>query len=80
VTNPVYVVKDAYIRANTAQNRFISASAEDKKIIASEVLWNLRVQDTKTQEVRYRSFYEVLAKAPKTGSLENMLGDQGWNL
>jgi hypothetical protein len=46
---------------------------EQQKIIASEVLWNLLVKDGETQEVRYRSFYEVLAKAPKNAPLENML-------
>jgi hypothetical protein len=42
-------------------------------VCASEVLWNLLVKDGETQEVRYRSFYEVLAKAPKNAPLENML-------
>lgn len=68
-------IRDAFIRGNTAQFRFLNAEPEQQKIIAAEVLWNLLVKDGKTEEVRYRSYYEVLAKAPKNGDLENMLGD-----
>lgn len=67
--------KDAFIRANTLLERFLSAEPEQQKIIAAEVLWNLTVQDGETQEVRYRSHYEVLAKAPKSANLETLLGE-----
>jgi len=68
-------IKDAFIRGNTAQNRFLNADPEQQKIVAAEVLWNLLVKDGETEAVRYRSYYEVLAKAPKSASLEIMLGD-----
>jgi len=68
-------IKEMFIRANTSQNRFLVADPEDQKIIASEVLWNLYLKDGKTEDVRYRSYYEILAKAPKDAPLEIMLGD-----
>ncbi len=63
------------MRGNTALNRFLVAEPEQQKIVAAEVLWNLLVRDGKTEQVRYRSYYEVLSKVPKNASLENMLGD-----
>lgn len=66
-------IKNAFIQGNTAQERFLMAEPEHQKIVATEVLWNLLVKEGKTEEVRYRSFYDVLAKAPKNGDLEIML-------
>ncbi len=68
-------IKDAFIQANTALERFLAAEPEQQKAIAAEVLWNLTVQDGETQEVRYRSYYEVLAKAPKSANLETLLAE-----
>ena len=68
-------IKNAFIRGSRAQNHFLIAYPEQQKIVASEVLWNLLVKDGKTERASYRSFYDVLAKAPKNGSLEIMLGE-----
>ncbi|MDB5275014.1 MAG: hypothetical protein JWO58_3381, partial [Chitinophagaceae bacterium] len=68
-------IKNAFIQGNTAQERFLTAEPEQQKIVVAEVLWNLLVKEGETQEVRYRSFYEVLAKAPKNGDLEIMLAE-----
>lgn len=68
-------IKEAFIQGSTAQNRFLIADPEQQKIVASEVLWNLLVSEGKTQEIRYKSFYQALANAPKNASLEIMLGD-----
>ncbi len=67
--------RNIFVRANTAQNRFIEAGDEQKRIIASEILWNLLVRDGKTEEVRYKMPYEVMAKSPKKGDLQTMLRD-----
>jgi site-specific DNA recombinase len=68
-------IKSAFIQANTAQNRFLEADPEEQKRVASEVLWNLLVKDGETQESSYKSFYKVLAEAPKNGDLESLLAD-----
>lgn len=67
--------RDAFIQGSTAVNRFLSAEPEQQKIIAGQVLWNLAVKDGRIEEVRYRSFYKVLAEAPKKTDLENLLAD-----
>lgn len=68
-------IKSAFIRGNTAQSRFLDAEPEQQKVVAAEVLWNLLVKDGETQQARYKSFYEVLAKAPKEGDLATLLAD-----
>jgi len=68
--------KNAFIQGNTAQSRFLNAQPEQQKIIASEVLWNLLVKEGKTEEARYKSFYQVLTKASKTSDLATMLAEQ----
>ena len=40
---------------------------------ASEVLWNLLVRDGKTEEVRYRGYFDRMAKTPKNADLATML-------
>lgn len=65
-------IRNAFIRGNTVRNRFLDAEPEQQKIIASEVLWNLLVQEGKTEQVRYRSYYDVMAKAPKNGDFAKM--------
>lgn len=67
--------KKAFIQANTALERFLAAEPEQQKLVASEVLSNLTVKDGEIQEVGYKSFYGVLAKAPKNVSSETLLGD-----
>ena len=68
-------IRDAFLRASTMQKLFLKASPEQKKMLSAEVLWNLLVKDGETQEVQYKSFYQVLANAPKKAPLEIMLRD-----
>lgn len=68
-------VKDAFLRGNTARNRFLNASPEQKHKVANEVLWNLSVHEGKTTQVRYRSYFEAMANAPKNGDFARMLRD-----
>jgi site-specific DNA recombinase len=68
-------IKSAFIQGNTAQSRFLSAYPEQQKVIASEVLWNLSIENQNTKQARYKSFYQVLAKIPRNAELETMLGD-----
>ena len=46
---------------------FLNASPEQKHKVANEVLWNLSVHEGKTAQVRYRSYFEAMANAPKNG-------------
>jgi site-specific DNA recombinase len=73
-------IGEAYEKANTARNRFLAATPERQRIVASEVLWNLSVLDGKTKEIKYRSYFEIMAKSPKSGDLEKMLADLDSNL
>lgn len=66
-------IKEAFLQGNTAQSRFLLAEPEKKLPIASEVLWNLLVKDGQTQEVRYKSYFEVMANAPKKADLDTLL-------
>ncbi len=67
--------REKFEQASTARIRFIDVEPPQQRVIASEVLWNLSLLDGKTEQVRYRSYYEVMAKAPKNGDLATMLRD-----
>ena len=70
-------VKNAYIQANTMQSRFEIADPIEQQRIANEVLWNLFIKDGQTEEVKYKSYFEVLANRPIKADLEIMLGEWG---
>lgn len=57
--------REKFEQASTARIRFINSKPPQQRVIASEVLWNLALLDGKTEDVRYKSYYEVMAKAPK---------------
>jgi len=68
-------VKSLFMQASTAQKRFLDANDHNKRIITSEILSNLFVNDGKVQEVQYKMPFGVMAKAPKNADLHTMLRD-----
>lgn len=67
------LTKNLFLRSNKARNQFLNATDEQKKIIANEVLWNLSIKDGSVAQIKYKTPYELLANAPKTGDLTTML-------
>ncbi len=48
---------------------------EQKRIIVSELLWNLSIAGQKVQGLQFKSAYAMVAKNPKPGNLGEMLRD-----
>lgn len=68
-------IRNLFKQANTMRNRFLEASDQKKRIVASEALSNLYVFNGNTEEVRYKMPFEIMAKSPKKGDLATMLRD-----
>ena len=52
---------------------FVDGNDDEKRIIASKILWNLSMKDGNIAQVSYRSPYDIMAKAPKTGDISTLL-------
>jgi len=68
-------VKKIFQQASTASKKFVEGSDEKKRMILENLLWNLTIKDGKVAQIQYKSPYQILANAPKTGSISSMLGD-----
>lgn len=68
------LTKKLFEQANSIRERFLAAKPTQQKIIASEVLWNILVKDKETQEIRHKTPYDIMAKAPKNAELHTLLG------
>ena len=71
-------VKKLFLRGNYLRDSYLTANDTTKRLIASEALWNVSVRKGNAEEVRYRSPYAILAKAPKNGDIEKMLEWRNW--
>ena len=71
--------KEAFLASNNKLYDFSAADPEEKQKIVENVLWNIEVKDKKPLCFKYKSYYEVLANAPKNGDLAIMLPDRDSN-
>ncbi len=67
--------KEAFLLGNRAMKSFVDGNDDEKRIIASKILWNLSMKDGNIAQVSYRSPYDIMAKAPKTGDIKTLLRD-----
>jgi hypothetical protein len=65
--------KEAFLLGNRAMKNFVDGNDDEKRIIASKILWNLSMKDGNIAQVSYRSPYDIMAKAPKTGDIKTLL-------
>lgn len=64
---------------NRAVSKFEAASPQRQNEILNNLLWNFSVKDKKVLEIKYKSPYQVLASAPKSGDLATMLPSRDSN-
>jgi len=69
------LTKQVFLDANKASFEFSNASGEKKRKLAQNLLWNLEVKDKKVANFNFKSLYQALANAPKSGDLTEMLPD-----
>ena len=68
------------MQANTAKKEFLAAGDAKKRMIVSELLWNLSLESREVASIQYKTPFDVIAKAPKKGNLNELLRGQDSNL
>lgn len=67
------LTKEVFLSCNRTVSEFKTASPARRSEIAKNLLWNFTVKDKKALEYKYKSPYEVIANAPKSGDLASLL-------
>ena len=67
-------IKNVFLEANRAKSEFLAASDSKKRAIIEKLLWNLLIEDKSVAQIKFKSPYQVLAKAPKNATISEMLG------
>ncbi len=65
--------REAFLLGNRAMKDFVDGNDDEKRTIASKILWNLSMRDGAMAQVSYRSPYDIMANAPKTGDIKTLL-------
>lgn len=68
-------VKKIFLQASRAKKEFLVADDTKKREILENLLWNLSIKNKTVAQVRFKSPFEILAKAPKTGDISTWLRD-----
>ena len=68
-------IKKVFLKAIMAENDYLIGPVEQKRIIVSELLWNLSFANQKVEDLQFKSVYALIAKTPKPGNLGEMLRD-----
>jgi hypothetical protein len=66
-------IKKFFLKGISARKRYIDGPDEQKRIIVSELLWNLSISNQKVQDLQFKSAYAMVAKNPKPSNLGEML-------
>lgn len=66
-------IKSFFLKANRAKKQFLEIEERDQHIMASEILWNLSIEDGKVAQAKYKGAYEILASTPKNADLKTLL-------
>ncbi len=67
--------RQLFLQANKAKNEFLAADDYKKRSIVESLLWNLSIEDGKVAQVKYKSPFDIMAKAPKNADSCTLLGD-----
>lgn len=77
-TNPATTlepVKNLVMSGISAASDYLKADIEDKRILASQLLWNLKLSSGEIQEYQFKMPYQLLVEGPKPTSVPMMLRD-----
>lgn len=66
-------IKKVFLKAIMAENDYLIGPDEQKRIIVSELLWNLSFANQKVEDLQFKSVYALISKEPKPGNLGEML-------
>jgi site-specific DNA recombinase len=68
-------VKKVFLDASVSAKQFLDGDDAKKRKIIENLLWNFSIKDKNIVNYQFKSPYDILAKAPKNGSLTSMLTD-----
>lgn len=66
--------KKVFLEASRAKKEFLEADDLGKREIAEKLLWNLSIKNKTVASIKFKSPYQLLAQAPKTADISQMLG------
>ena len=66
-------IKKVFLQANKSRNEFLAGDDDKKREIVKELLWNLSVKDKNILIVKYKSPFQIIAKAPKNAEYKPLL-------
>jgi hypothetical protein len=66
-------IKNVFYKGNSARKEYLAADDEQKRVLVSELLWNLSIGGRKVQDLQFKSVYSMIAKHPKPGNLDEVL-------
>jgi len=66
-------IKSVFLRGISAANDYLSAPPEEKRILVSELLWNLKLSMGEIKDFQFKKPYDAIANGPKPTSLALML-------
>lgn len=67
--------RELFLRASRARKEFMAKDDLGKRHIVSDLLWNLSMRNQDVANYSFKSPYDILAKAPKTGEISTLLPD-----
>jgi hypothetical protein len=65
--------KNAFIQGNRAMKEFLDADNFKKRNIVENLCWNLSFKDKNVAQIKLKTPFDVMYKAPKNGTLSQML-------
>ncbi|MDR3582239.1 MAG: recombinase family protein [Candidatus Pacebacteria bacterium] len=73
-------IKNTFLQGISAQKNYLDASPEEKRVLVSELLWNLSLGNQKIQSLQFKPLYAAIAKEPKPDDFAKMLRGQDSDL
>ena len=73
-------IKNYFLQGISAQNDYLEAEPEEKRILLQELLWNLSLNNRNVQDLQCKPVYALIAKEPKPTDFETMLRGQDSDL
>jgi site-specific DNA recombinase len=68
-------IKSIFLQGSRATKTFLDSNEMKKRKIISNLLWNLSIKNKTVAQVRFKTPFDILAKASKTSDISTLLPD-----
>ncbi len=69
--------KEVFLRGSRARKEFLEKDENGKKEILENLLWNLSIKERNVAQIKFKSPYDILAKASKNSDFQTLCAGQG---